>query len=199
MSKQYQHQESASVPLGFVLLTQGPAGVLQAAQSDGSGNIKTAVTGAGSGGTSSVDESTFTAGVSAGTPIMIYDPTSGELVIAQASPGTRILQVAASVTVAPVTSNASTSTVLAVGTTSVQAIAANAGRKKLILQNAGTTQLLVLLGSGTASNSLYSLILPAGGSTRDGSSPIYVDTMWTAAVQAISSSAGGILTVTECI
>ena len=41
---------------------------------DNSGNLKVAVTGAGSGGTSSVDESAFTPGASAGTPAMgVYE------------------------------------------------------------------------------------------------------------------------------
>lgn len=53
-----------------------PSGNLQSCEIDGSGNLKVAVTGAGSGGTSSVDESTFTAGVSAGTPAMgVYEAT----------------------------------------------------------------------------------------------------------------------------
>lgn len=62
----------AASPAGF----KDASGNLANASLDGSGNLKVAVTGAGSGGTSSVDESTFTAGVSAGTPAMgVYEVT----------------------------------------------------------------------------------------------------------------------------
>lgn len=62
-----------------------PSGNLQPLLVDVSGNLKVAVTGAGSGGTSSVDESAFSAGITAGTPAMgVYEssPTalsSGQL------------------------------------------------------------------------------------------------------------------------
>lgn len=46
------------------------AGAFARLQLDASGNLKVAVTGAGSGGTSSVDGSTWTAATSAGTPVM---------------------------------------------------------------------------------------------------------------------------------
>lgn len=55
-----------AVQPGFV----DASGNLQPGRIDGSGNIQVAVTGAGSGGTSSVDEATFTAGTTAGTPAM---------------------------------------------------------------------------------------------------------------------------------
>ncbi len=49
----------------------------QRLQVDGSGNLKVAVTGAGSGGTSSADGATYTAGTTAGTPLMVArDDTS---------------------------------------------------------------------------------------------------------------------------
>ena len=60
---------------------------------DDEGILLVAVTGESPGGTSSVDETPFAAGVSAGTPIMAYDPTSGDLVICETEPGTRILAV----------------------------------------------------------------------------------------------------------
>ena len=51
---------------------------------DNSGNLKVAVTGAGSGGTSSVDESGFTPGASAGTPAMgVYEATPTTLIDGQ--------------------------------------------------------------------------------------------------------------------
>lgn len=62
----------AASPVGF----KDASGNLANASLDGSGNLKVSVTGAGSGGTSSVDESTFTPGVSAGTPAMgVYEVT----------------------------------------------------------------------------------------------------------------------------
>lgn len=165
---------------------------------DGSGRLLVALTGAGSGGTSSVDGDAFTANVSAGTPMMAEDPTSGQLRIAQMSPGTRQLLVAANVTVTPVTSNAASAAAqTTVGTTAAQMLAGNAGRKRLALQNQGTTVIKIVLGAGTPTQSVYHFSLPAAGSTNDGSSPIYLDTMWTGAVQAISSAAGGLLQVTE--
>lgn len=56
-----------------------PTGV-KALQLDASGNLKVAVTGAGSGGTSSVDESSFSAGTTAGTPAMgVYQASPAAL------------------------------------------------------------------------------------------------------------------------
>jgi hypothetical protein len=165
---------------------------------DGSGNLKCSVTGAGSGGTSAVDGATFTAGTSAGTPLMAEDPTTGELLVAQMSPGTRQLLVAASVSVAAVTSNtASTPAQTTVGTTAAQVLAANSGRKRLMLQNVGTTTIFITYGSTNPTTSAFHFALPAGGSTGDGSSRIQEDTMWTGAVRGISSAAGGLLSITE--
>jgi hypothetical protein len=57
-----------------------PSGNINGGNLDGSGNIKVVVTGAGSGGTSSVDESAFSAGVTAGTPAMgVYEVTPSTL------------------------------------------------------------------------------------------------------------------------
>ena len=63
-----------------------PAGLAVKLNTDNSGNLKCAVTGAGSGGTSSVDEAAFTAGTSAGTPAMGVitpsdTPSSGDLAV----------------------------------------------------------------------------------------------------------------------
>lgn len=165
---------------------------------DNGGNLRVSVTGAGSGGTSAVDESTFTAGVSAGTPLMAYDPTSGELVIAQVSPGTRQLAVAASVTVTPTTSTAaSVPAQTVVGTTAAQVLAANASRKRVMLQNVGTTRIYIAYGSTNPTTSAFHVALPAGGSAGDGSSQMISDDMWQGAIRAISSAAGGLLVVTE--
>lgn len=201
MSKQYQHDEAASVPLGFVILTQSPSGILQAAQSDNSGNLKTSVTGAGSGGTSSVDEAAFSAGVSAGTPIMAYDPTSGELLICQTAAGTRSLAVSGSFSSTPPTSNTSSAVAQkTVGTTSAQALAANASRKGCCVVNTGTTVLKLGLGQ-TPTQTGYHISLPACGNADDGSSNRWDGTisgvLWTGAVNIISSASGGTYTTTE--
>lgn len=140
----------------------------------------------------SLDETVFSAGVNRGQPIMAYDPTSGDLLICETTPGTRKLAVDAAVTVTPVESNtASAAGPVTVGTSPVTLLAANASRKRLTLQNVGTTRMLILFGVGVPSSSNYHIALPAGGVANDGSSPVYIDTMWTGAVQAIGSAAGG--------
>jgi hypothetical protein len=78
-----------------------------------------------------------------------------------------------------------------IGASSAQLLASNSSRKRMILQNVGTTRLFILFGAGTASAVNYHIALPAGGNTNDGSSPVYSDTLWQGAVQAISSAAGG--------
>lgn len=156
------------------------------------------LTNGGAGGTSAQDGTTFQAGQTTGTPLMAEDPTSGELLVAQMAPGTRQLQVAASVTVSPTeSSTCSTAGPAAVGTSSTQAIAANAARKRLMLQNVGTTAIYILLGAGTASATNFTFILPAGGTTKDGSSPVWQDTMWQGAVQWASSASGGLAVANE--
>ncbi len=173
-----------------------------AVETDGNGNLRitgnVTVQGAG-GGTSAIDGTPFAGGVSSGTPLMAEDPTSGELLIAQLAPGTRKLAVSASVTSTPVTSSTCSAAAPAtVGTGSMQAIAGNVGRVKLVLQNVGTTVLYILLGAGTASASNFTFVLPAGGTAKDGGSPVYIDTMWTGAVQWASSQAGGVGVANEC-
>lgn len=165
---------------------------------DSVGNLLVNVAAGAGGGTSEIDESPFTAGVTPGTPIMGEDPTSGENLVLQTVPGTRILEVGGSITVSPVESDTcSTNALVAVSTSSVTAIAANASRKRLILQNQGTTILYILLGSGSASLTNYTFALAACGTTKDGSSPVIFDEMWQGAVQVISSAAGGLLNAQE--
>jgi len=141
------------------------------------------------------DESAFTAGENLGIPVMAEDPTSGEILICQTLPGTRQLAVAI---VSFGSNSCSANAIATIGTGSIQAIVANSNRKKLILQNIGTTRLYVLFGSGTASSSNFTFILPAGGSSLDGSSPIYVDTIWQGSVQWVSSSIGGQGIANDC-
>jgi len=151
---------------------------------------------AGGGGTSEVDESSFTVGTTPGTPIMgVVDPSDtpsdGSLAVV-ALDNARRLKVSGSFSSTPVQSNTVTSPgPVTVGASSVQLLAANSSRKRLILQNVGTTKIWVLLGAGSASSVNYHIALPAGGTANDGSSEPYIDTMWTGAIQAISSAAGG--------
>jgi hypothetical protein len=201
MSKQYQHQDSAAVPLGYVLLAQNPSGVLQAAQCDSSGNIKTTGSGGGGGGTSEPDEAAFVAGTTPGVPIMGYDSSTGEVLIAALSPGTRILEVAGTFSSSPPTSStASSPAQKTVGTSAGSILASNGSRKGCSVQNTGTTVIKLGLGanpSGTA----YHIALRAGGGSDDGSSERWDGTisgvLWQGAVDAISSAAGGTCVVTE--
>ena len=102
------------------------------------------------------------------------------------------LLVAGTLTVTPEeSSTVSAAGPTTLGTTSAQLLAANALRKKLILQNVGTTKIWILFGAGTASAVNYHIALPAGGTANDGSCPVYIDEMWQGAIQAISSAAGG--------
>jgi hypothetical protein len=164
---------------------------------DSVGNLYVNVAaGGGSGGTSSAFGAPFPAiGTAAGFDGANGDMEPGNLDAA----GNLLVNVAAgSVTVAPVESDTcSTNALVTVGTSSTQAIAANPSRKRLILQNVGTTVLYVLLGTGSASATSLTFILPAGGTSKDGSSIIIFDIMWQGAVQVASSAAGGLMTAQE--
>jgi hypothetical protein len=107
---------------------------------------------------------------------------------------------ASSVTVQtqPVTSNTVTQNgVTVIGTASSQALASNSNRKRLIIQNVGTTNLYILYGTGTAGPSNFTRILPAGGTPLDGSSVPIIDDMWQGPVQWASSASGGEGTANE--
>jgi len=168
---------------------------------DSSGNLLVAVTGAGSGGTSSVDETDFSAGVTAGTPIMGYDPTSGELLVVELSPGTRVLQVAGSFSSTPPTSSTSTApSRQTVSGSSGEILAANGSRKGCAVQNVGTVPVYLGLGQ-TPTASAYHIALPACGTSNDGSSSRWDGTLsgvlWQGAVNAITASGGGAIVATE--
>jgi succinylarginine dihydrolase len=128
---------------------------------------------------------------------MAYDSGTGESVVLAVSPNTRALLVSGSFASTPVQSN--TASVVAqttVGTTSVQILAANAARKRVRVQNSGTT--VIKLGFGrTPTQTAYHRALPAGGSADDGSSPPLEDMTWTGAINAISSTVGGTCVVEE--
>lgn len=157
---------------------------------------------AAAGGTSATDEAAFSVGSSTGTPLMgavnpVDTPPNGDLAIV-ALDSSRRLKVAGSFSSTPVTASTSSAALQqTIGTTAGQVLASNALRLKVTLQNCGTTVIKILLGSGTPTQSNYHFALPPGGTTNDGSSPLFSDTMWIGAIQAVSSAAGGLLQVTE--
>ena len=151
------------------------------------------------GGTA--DETAFHAGVTEGSPLMAYDPTSGELLVVETSPGTRTLAVAGSFSsTPPVSSTSSAPAQKTVGTVAGDILASNASRKACAVQNTGTTVIYLALGH-TASATAYFIALPAGGTANDGSSPRWDGTvsgvLWQGSINAISSAAGGTCVVME--
>ena len=165
---------------------------------DANRNLKVnVVAGGGTGGTSSVDESGFTAGSSSGTPAMAEN--GGELLIlsCDASRNLNVRIAAGSITVTPPTSatlNSQAQTT--VGTSNVTLLSANSSRVRFVVQNVGTTRISITYGS-TATVAGSTVVLPAGGTTGDGSSQPLVDTLWLGAVSAIGSGAGGSVLVSE--
>jgi hypothetical protein len=152
------------------------------------------VAGGGAGGTSSTFGASFPGiGTAAGAKDI-----SGNMAALNLD-GSGNLKIAGSLTVNPTQSNTATAITspFTVGTLSIQAIAANASRKRLTLQCVGTTVIYVLFGASTASSSNYHIALAANGTSNDGSSRIWTDTMWTGAVQVISSASGGSLSIME--
>lgn len=108
------------------------------------------------------------------------------------------LNVAGSLTVTPTTSTtASSPSQQSVGVAASTVLAANSSRKRLMLQNCGTSVIYIALGGTNPTTSNYHFALAACGVANDGSGQIYQDTMWLGAVRAISSASGGLLQVTE--
>lgn len=183
---------------GLLVGGENPSGAAGPLKVDTNGYLYVNLTNGGGGGVAYTDQTAFTAGVSAGTPLMAEDPTSGQLLVAQMSPGTRKLLVSASVTSSPVTaSTVNIPAIQTITTGSNSVLSSNASRLKLTLQNIGTTTLYILFGAGMPSATVFHLALPPGGSAKDGFSAPYIDIMWIGAVQAASSAAGGSLMVGE--
>jgi hypothetical protein len=156
----------------------------------------------GSGGTASTDETPFSAGVSVGTPLMGVvtpsdSPPSGDLAIV-ALDASRNLKIAGSFSSTPVQSNASSAVgQTTVGGTAVTLLASNSLRKRLTIQNTGTTVIYLAFAGKVPTVTQYHRALAACGQANDGSSAPYDDVMETGAVQAISSAAGGTVVVEE--
>lgn len=98
----------------------------------------------------------------------------------------------------PVTrTRASTPAQTSVGAGAGQILAANDGRRGLIIQNTGTTIIYLVLGSATPTATVYHVALRACSVANDGNGGIYNDDAWTGAVQAIGSVGGGTVVITE--
>jgi hypothetical protein len=162
---------------------------------DSSGHLLCSVTGAGSGGTSSVDEASFTAGTTAGTPVMAYNPADGKVYVCETANSTGSRQLAVSGTFSsspPSSSSCSTNALNSISSTSAQVLATNASRKWAFLQNESTQPAYVLLGSGTASATNHTFILRAGGTAQDGTSlPAELYINWTGPIQVYYAANGG--------
>lgn len=160
---------------------------------DGAGAIKTYLVNGGSGGTAA----NFGAALPAvGTPVGGQDNVGNFVPLLFDASGK--LLIAGSLSVGAVTSNTITNAAqTTIGTTAAQILAANASRKRVRIQNHGTTVIKLVLGAGTPTQTIYHIALRANGVAEDGSSPIFVDDMWIGAIQAISSAAGGLISVSE--
>lgn len=101
------------------------------------------------------------------------------------------------VAVAPKASTSTTPAQTTVGTTEGQILAANTGRKRLMVQNTGTTVIKLNLGAVAVTQTAYHVALLAGTAADDGTGASYIDEVWTGAVRAISSAVGGTVVITE--
>lgn len=96
----------------------------------------------------------------------------------------------------PSSSTGSAPAQTAVGTDAGQILAANASRKRCIVQNTGLTKVKIAFGQ-TPTATAYHYCLAACSAADAGDGGGWMDDMWTGAVSAISSSAGGTVVVTE--
>lgn len=94
-------------------------------------------------------------------------------------------------------SAASTPAQTSVGTSAGQILAANAGRKGLVIQNTGTTILYLVFGTSTPTTSVYHYALSACTANDDGKGGAWFDDPWQGAVQALSSGSGGQCVIAE--
>lgn len=84
-----------------------------------------------------------------------------------------------------------------VGTTAIQALAANDQRTRLVLQNLGTTVLKIVLGATNPTATVYHFAMAANATADSGASPPILLDLYRGEVRAISSVAGGALSVVE--
>ena len=98
--------------------------------------------------------------------------------------------------VAPKSSIITTPAQTAVGTAEGQILASNSSRKRLMVQNTGTTVVKLAFGNAPTQTA-YHVALLAGTAADDGTGGSYLDEVWTGTVRAISSAAGGTCVVSE--
>lgn len=79
----------------------------------------------------------------------------------------------------------------------VQILAANANRRRSIIQNVGITIIYLSLGTVLPSNLVYHISLSPGSSEDDGTGSIFIDEMWSGRINAISSASSGRVVVAE--
>lgn len=165
---------------------------------DAGGNIKVAVTGAGSGGTSAVDESAFTAGVSAGTPVIgVYEAvptplTNGQQGIVGLTPN-REMKVSGSFSSTPITAATRTLSSVSDSASSVTLLAANAARLAFRIYNDSDSVLFIKGGATASATSFTEKVLPgqSWGTREIGVNDIgKLDGIW-------ASAPGGAARVTE--
>lgn len=87
--------------------------------------------------------------------------------------------------------------ILTIGTTEGQVVAANARRRGVVLQNTGTTVIYLTLDGSAPTSSSYHFALKACSSANDGTGGVYTDDITLTEIRAISSGAGGKLSVVE--
>lgn len=157
---------------------------------DGSGNQITSF-GGGSGGTSSTDQSAFTAGSGFGTPAMgLFESapsnvTDGKVGVVGITTD-RKLKVSGSFSSTPITSATNSMTSVADSVTSVALLAANANRLCFSLYNDSTSAVFVKLGATASATSFIKKMLPNEvWTTAD------LGVNWTGAIDAIWVTAPG--------
>lgn len=165
-----------------------------APSADPDGSIWVKITGGGgSGGTASSYGVAFPI---IGTAVGVKDNAGNMVPITLDATGK--LPVSGSLAVTPTQSNTSSAPAqVAVGTSAVQLLAANVNRKRLRIQNTGTTRIKLSFGAVNPTATVYHRCLPACGSADDGSSAPVEDQIWTGSVQAIGSAAGGTVVIEE--
>jgi hypothetical protein len=83
------------------------------------------------------------------------------------------------------------------GTDAAVVLAANPKRKGLLIQNTGTTVILLTFGAVLPTTTVYQVALPACTAINDGKGGIYFDESWVGVVNALSSASGGTMVITE--
>ncbi len=84
-----------------------------------------------------------------------------------------------------------------VGTTAVPLLGTNLARRRLMLQNTGTTTLYLTFGLSAPTATVYHHALAGCGAANDGTGGTLWDETWTGPVQAIGSGGGGTVVVSE--